>query len=848
MVIFYWNNPAGGEFQNHFNWNTDPPDTPPIRWPGFGTTIFNLDPANFITPFYRVEFLHDALSTDLIVENPVEFDLNGFTFSLTNSIVVGDRTKNAALTLRNGTLQGANANLGRGTNSKGQVTVSGNGAKWELPSTDGEVLEIGLGLGSQGTLIVENGGQVINNGKTRVGEGGTGTILVTGAGSLWRNAGRILLGAFYGTGIMNVEAGGRVESQFGVISGDRSDSTGTGQATISGSGSTWQNAQFLTVGESRQGTLLVENGGLVSNTFSLIGLSSTGVGTVTVKDNGSTWNNSEYLDIGIQGNGTLNILNGGLVTNVGSTIGVEANSTGRVTVNGAASLWNNSDNLEVGYLGNGVLDILAAGKVKNTSATVGHESGSTGTVTVDGNGSIWNVGGLFTVGDRGIGTLNIRNGGTVSSLDLARIGDSIQNNVPGEGTVTIAGNGSIWNNTGEVFVGNFGKGTLNILDGGQLNSGQTDIAKSTGSTGTATVSGTGSIWNNTGELRVGMGGTGILTVASGGLVKSSDRLRLGAMGTLQGSGTVEATLSNEGGVVSPGLSAGILNLNGNYSDTATAKIDIEIGGLTAGTRYDQFNIAGSANFSGTLNISFINGFTPQAGDRFDILTYGSSTGTLKVTGLDLGGGRSFVPMFDADGLTFAVFNDIVGTNGNNFLRGTSQNDQIKGLGGDDILLGNGGDDLLYGDAGNDLLDGGLGHDQLYGGDGHDQLLGGSGNDILVGSRGCDVLKGGNGDDLLDGGKGNDILFADSGVDRFVLRRGDGKDIIWNFIDRQDSFLLADGLHFEDLKITQGIGGTLIQVRNPDGSSEILASLIGVNAKFIGVEDFAILPTANPGLI
>ncbi|MDJ0596252.1 MAG: calcium-binding protein [Pleurocapsa sp. MO_226.B13] len=131
------------------------------------------------------------------------------------------------------------------------------------------------------------------------------------------------------------------------------------------------------------------------------------------------------------------------------------------------------------------------------------------------------------------------------------------------------------------------------------------------------------------------------------------------------------------------------------------------------------------------------------------------------------------------------------------------------------------DNLTFEELGND-------DDLLEGGAGNDNLLGNSGNDLLVG--GAD-------DDLLDGGAGDDRLFGGTDADQFVLREGDGRDTIFDYRDGTDSFLLADGLAFEDLTITQGIGQSVISVTD---TSEDLAALFGVNANDLGAEDFSTL--------
>jgi hypothetical protein len=68
----------------------------------------------------------------------------------------------------------------------------------------------------------------------------------------------------------------------------------------------------------------------------------------------------------------------------------------------------------------------------------------------------------------------------------------------------------------------------------------------------------------------------------------------------------------------------------------------------------------------------------------------------------------------------------------------------------------------------------------------------------------------------------------------VLRAGDGLDTIFGYQDGMDKFALANGLKFEDLKITQGLGQTVIRI---NATGESLAALIGVRANIISAEDF-----------
>ena len=118
-------------------------------------------------------------------------------------------------------------------------------------------------------------------------------------------------------------------------------------------------------------------------------------------------------------------------------------------------------------------------------------------------------------------------------------------------------------------------------------------------------------------------------------------------------------------------------------------------------------------------------------------------------------------------------------------------------------------------------------------DGVNFPFGDNDDDILIGTLGSDILDADGGNDYLDSRAGNDILFGGEGADQFVLRPGEGEDLIFDYQDSIDSFFL-EGLTFEELTITQGTGQTRLSLTT---TNEILASLIGVDASLVGLEDF-----------
>ena len=72
---------------------------------------------------------------------------------------------------------------------------------------------------------------------------------------------------------------------------------------------------------------------------------------------------------------------------------------------------------------------------------------------------------------------------------------------------------------------------------------------------------------------------------------------------------------------SPGSSAAAVSLE-NFQLDPTTTLKIELGGVNAGTEFDQLNFTGLGVVDGTLNVSLINGFNPQPGNAFAFIRGG----------------------------------------------------------------------------------------------------------------------------------------------------------------------------------------------------------------------------------
>lgn len=113
-------------------------------------------------------------------------------------------------------------------------------------------------------------------------------------------------------------------------------------------------------------------------------------------------------------------------------------------------------------------------------------------------------------------------------------------------------------------------------------------------------------------------------------------------GVLRGEGTVTGNLWNEG-TIEPGLSPGSIQLIGTFQQALFGELDLEFSGLTPGADFDQVNISGAASLGGGIRTRLIDPYRPDPGDRFQVMTFASSSGSFAATtDFDLGDGLEFV--------------------------------------------------------------------------------------------------------------------------------------------------------------------------------------------------------------
>ena len=206
---------------------------------------------------------------------------------------------------------------------------------------------------------------------------------------------------------------------------------------------------------------------------------------------------------------------------------------------------------------------------------------------------------------------------------------------------------------------------------------------------------------------------------------------------------------------------------------------------------------------------------------------------LNFSKLDGGPGRDTIKFSGSNSITLTLttagatnFENIQGGGGDDTINGDDNANTLTGSNGADIIFGHGGNDILGGQSAS-VADGDYDEDILNGG---------PGNDIIYGTAGANMIDGGPGQDNMSGGNGNDT---------FIIRIGDGgselkdADIIIDFQDQKDVFGLSDGLNFDELSVSQGIGSNSSHtIIRHTSSGEYLTIVKDISASNLNILDFS----------
>ena len=604
-----------------------------------------------------VQLDNSALITGGTLTGPGTFVAFGATLSgLTNAGVVqvpNNNLLNLLGTINNtGTIQVNSGGNFTELSTSGTVTLTGSGNVTLSPNTNNFLSGAG-------------GSTLVNQNNTISGSGNIGgnTIAFTNQGivNATTNANLTIQAAGAGatnTATMEASSGGTLDLENTI--------TNTGGKIIALAGT----------GTSAGGTVLINGAVVTGGTLSSLGTGvnagaffSTG-GTLNNLTNASTLqianNNNSYLQGNIVNTGNIQVNSGGNATFL--------YIKGNVTISGAGSitLSNNSNNYiegastgsEVltnastiqgsGNLGNGFMGLVNQGLIlanQSTPLIINASAGFNNAGTLESAaGSLLQITGPFS----NFSGTTLTGGKYVVDGTLQFTGANIVTNAA---SITLAGPSAQIVNEGNVnaltnFTTNTASGKF-TLSGGQA---LTTSAGTFTNAGTLTIgSGSSFIVGNGGNtnLATNYTQTGGATIVDGTLTSSPSAAGTPTLnlqsGSLFGQGTVIDAVKSSG-IITPGdssLITGKLGVTGAYTQNSTGALDISIGGVAVGTKYDQLNVSGSAALSGSLNLKTVNGFIPTVGATFDILNATNLLGTFTtVTGTAINGSEHYAVTYN----------------------------------------------------------------------------------------------------------------------------------------------------------------------------------------------------------
>lgn len=631
------------------------------------------------------EFLDVEIGDRLVVYSTGTVNIDGSNLTTKNL----ELEAGATLNLNHGRLiiEGGTA-TGLGTSF---LFGSGEGLDPEFSVKGGGLVEV--------TFAWHIGSGVGNSGRTEVT--GTGSFDPDSTDPLVRSTlrntggggGADLVVGPAGHGELLVSTGGLVEFTDDIIIGR--EATGSGVVEVSGLQgvgdfpqstlrTTAGGGSAILVGHNGQGSLEVDNGGIVESAGDIFIANQPGsVGDVILKPGTFFSGGLEFYTLITAAD---DIVIGGGETNGGvGTLTIEErasavagdvfrlrNANSRFTLKGgefsAGRFFHIDDgNLELKW-GHG--EITSTGSMVTSDVVLGDGTSSEpmhlivaegadavfGEVDVASNG-ILEVGGLasfngMTVGNgnlkiSGRAEINLLNSGQ-GTVDL--VGGTLAITGPQAGdvdyAVTVSGSASI-----EVPVGRFFAldGSITSVPGG----GADQITKYGGGSLILT---TFKAFDGT----IGIEGGRVVANHASGSNLGTGSIKIFADATLTGRGSVDMIDAFAGGTVAPGDDAAQLNaLAANFSTGSI--LAIEIGGLTPGVQHDVLAVDGITTLlGGVLDVSLIAGFTPNEGDRFEILTANTLLGSFDVHDLPDIGNLNWLVDYSSTNLALVVTSALAG--------------------------------------------------------------------------------------------------------------------------------------------------------------------------------------------
>ena len=405
--------------------------------------------------------------------------------------------------------------------SNNLVQVTGSNSVWSNSAN----LYVGYS-GSNNRLLITNGAKIFAS-KTYISSfgGATNSVQISGAGSALSDSDSIWVGAspiagVAGSGTLTMTSGGMIAASNLIISGS-TDSVGTVEVGLKGGSDSNMtlNIPLITFGEgtgslglNQSDTLTISGtiqGAMATNSYAMIQQYGSGTTILT---------GISHTGLGYRVDGGQLMVNGGIfdIYLIDGLAPDELGGPRTVTVGNK----NSGNSLVVTNKGelHSFVTIIGTDLKKNSDVLT---TSSNNWALITGPGSKL-IAGELQIGNVSSGNrLVISNGAMVSSALSSSIGISGSSN-----SVTVTGAGCLFTNAGSLTVGTYSQSyaatanRLLVTNGSGLFSDSAMIGATTNSFGNSvTVAGAGSFWTNSGALYVGMDGSGnSLAVANGATV------------------------------------------------------------------------------------------------------------------------------------------------------------------------------------------------------------------------------------------------------------------------------------------------------------------------------------------
>ncbi len=353
------------------------------------------------------------------------------------------------------------------------------------------------------------------------------TNIISGVTSNW--SGDYFVGYTNYANTLVIENGGILVNDVGWLGNQWSSSNNS--VLVTGAGSVWSNRFGLLVGNNgTRNTVTIREGGRVSATSVTLGRHSSS-NSVLVYGTGTVWDTGSSLSVGNSGSdNSVVISNGGFAVVGNGSIGLNPSSARNIVeVTGNGSVWTNSGPLYVGNLGpSNRLVIRDGGRVINQNGYLSvdgfYSQSRSNLAWVADAGSVWQNNGALYIGNFGEeNSLVVSNGAQVwsASAYVGGYGSYISGN---NNRILVTGPGSTWSNSGTMKIGGWGSGnTLAIRDGGRVINNTTELGQYySSSRNQGLIADPGSVWEHTTSFSIGAGAvaTSLLISNHGAVVNS----------------------------------------------------------------------------------------------------------------------------------------------------------------------------------------------------------------------------------------------------------------------------------------------------------------------------------------